>query len=75
MNCLNVLIRIRKWSKNRGGKHSHLISELTDARMVRVGIYRICLQRDIVCNYEHYSIFFYFLFKSFVKEELSYVSQ
>ena len=28
--------------------------------------------RGLVCNYEHFSIFFYFLFKSFVKVELSY---
>ena len=43
-NILNtVLIRICKWSKDMGNKHYQLISKLSDARMVRMGIIRICL--------------------------------
>ena len=33
-----VLIQIRKRSKYRGSKHSHLIFELSEAGMVRIGI-------------------------------------
>ena len=40
---ITLLVRICKWSKNRGGKHSQLISELSDAQIVRMRISRTCL--------------------------------